>query len=65
MFYRTSDPLPLPRDPFSAIVSPRPIAWISSRGARGANLSPYSFFNAVAYSPPQVVVASIGIQPPG
>lgn len=61
MFYRTTDPLPLPRDPFSAIVSPRPIAWISTRGRDGqVNLAPYSFFNAVAYDPPQVVVASIG-----
>lgn len=61
MFYRTADGTPLPRDPFSAIVSPRPIAWITTRGADGqVNLSPYSFFNAVAYSPPQVIVASVG-----
>lgn len=64
MFYLTSDPVPLPRNPFSAIVSPRPIAWITTRGADGqVNLSPYSFFNAVAYSPPQVIVASIGGKP--
>lgn len=64
MFYRTDEPLPLARDPFSAIVSPRPIAWISTRGADGeVNLSPYSFFNAVAYAPPQVIVASIGGKP--
>lgn len=61
MFYRTAEGHGLPRDPFSAIVSPRPIAWISSRGADGAtNLAPYSFFNAIAYSPPQIMVSSIG-----
>lgn len=64
MFYRTRDPLPLPRNPFSAIVSPRPIAWITTRGGDGqVNLAPYSFFNAVAYSPPQVIVASVGNKP--
>ena len=40
-------------------MSPRPIGWISSRGADGRdNLAPYSFFNAVAYEPPQVMFAS-------
>lgn len=64
MFYLTSDPVPLSRNPFSAIVSPRPIAWITTRGADGqANLSPYSFFNAVAYHPPQVIVSSVGSKP--
>lgn len=61
MFYLTKDGSGLPRDPFSAIVSPRPIAWISTKGAGGAtNLAPYSFFNAVAYTPPQIMVSSIG-----
>jgi len=64
MFYLTRDGSGLPRDPFSAIVSPRPIAWISTRGSTGAtNLAPYSFFNAVAYTPPQVIVSSIGGKP--
>jgi flavin reductase (DIM6/NTAB) family NADH-FMN oxidoreductase RutF len=64
VFYRTDEPLPLPRNPFSAIVSPRPIAWITTRGRDGhVNLAPYSFFNAVAYEPPQVIVASIGGKP--
>lgn len=64
MFYRTDEPLPLARDPFSAIVSPRPVAWITTRGQSGEiNLAPYSFFNAVAYNPPQVVVASVGSKP--
>ncbi len=59
MFYRPSDGHGLPHNPFNAIVSPRPIGWISTRGADGHdNLAPYSFFNAVAYVPPQVMFAS-------
>jgi len=35
------------------------IGWISTRGSDGSdNLAPYSFFNAVAYAPPQVMFAS-------
>ena len=61
MFYRPADGHGLPHNPFNAIVSPRPIGWISSRGADGVdNLAPYSFFNAVAYTPPQVMFASSG-----
>ncbi len=64
MFYRPEDGHGLPHNPFSAIVSPRPIGWISTKGADGAeNLAPYSFFNAVAYTPPQVVFASTGRKP--
>ncbi len=59
MFYRPSDGHGLPHNPFNAIVTPRPIGWISTRGAAGQNnLAPYSFFNAVAYVPPQVMFAS-------
>jgi len=51
----------LARDPFNAIVGPRPIGWISTRSADGvANLAPYSFFNAFNYTPPIVGFASIG-----
>ncbi|CAM3503181.1 flavin reductase family protein [Paracidovorax anthurii] len=51
----------LPHDPFNAIVGPRPIGWISTRGATGAlNLAPYSFFNAFNYTPPILGFASIG-----
>jgi len=61
MFYRPADGHGLPHSPFSAIVTPRPIGWISTRGADGSeNLAPYSFFNAVAYVPPQVVFGSTG-----
>ncbi|SNR51068.1 flavin reductase family protein [Puniceibacterium sediminis] len=59
MFYRPSEGHGLPHNPFNAIVTPRPIGWISTRGADGSeNLAPYSFFNAVAYTPPQVMFAS-------
>lgn len=61
MFYRPSESSPrnggLPHSPFNAIVAPRPIGWISTRGPFGDNLAPYSFFNAVAYTPPQVIFA--------
>ncbi|MEM6371498.1 MAG: flavin reductase family protein [Pseudomonadota bacterium] len=61
MYYRPSEGHGLPHNPFNAIVTPRPIGWISTRGAGGQdNLAPYSFFNAVAYVPPQVMFASTG-----
>jgi flavin reductase (DIM6/NTAB) family NADH-FMN oxidoreductase RutF len=62
MFYRPADGHGLPHNPFTAIVAPRPIGWISTRGPDGDNLAPYSFFNAVAYHPPQVMFASTGIK---
>lgn len=58
MFYRPAEGHGLPHNPFNAIVSPRPIGWISTRGPQGDNLAPYSFFNAAAYTPPQVTFAS-------
>lgn len=64
MFYRPEDGHGLPHNPFNAIVTPRPIGWISSRDADGRdNLAPYSFFNAVAYVPPQVMFASTSSKP--
>jgi flavin reductase (DIM6/NTAB) family NADH-FMN oxidoreductase RutF len=57
MFYRPAEGHGLPHSPFSAIVSPRPIGWISTRASTGDNLAPYSFFNAVGYTPPQVMLA--------
>ena len=63
MFYRPDEGHGLPHNPFNAIVTPRPIGWISTRGTDGAeNLAPYSFFNAVAYVPPQVMFASTGVK---
>ncbi len=64
MFYRPQDGHGLPHNPFNAVVTPRPIGWISTRGANGHdNLAPYSFFNAVAYEPPQVMFASTSAKP--
>jgi flavin reductase (DIM6/NTAB) family NADH-FMN oxidoreductase RutF len=58
MFYRPADGHGLPHNPFNAIVTPRPIGWVSTRAGTRDNLAPYSFFNAVAYTPPQVMFAS-------
>ena len=64
MFYKPADGHGLPHNPFNAIVTPRPIGWISSRAADGSdNLAPYSFFNAVAYVPAQVMFASTSAKP--
>ena len=64
MFYEPKDGHGLPHNPFNAIVTPRPIGWISSRdGAGWVNLAPYSFFNAVAYTPPQVIYSETGTKP--
>ncbi len=64
MFYRPADGHGLPHNPFNAVVTPRPIGWISTRGSDGSeNLAPYSFFNAVAYVPPQVMFASTSTKP--
>jgi len=62
MFYRPEAPdHGLPHNPFKAIVSPRPIGWISTSSAGGvANLAPYSFFNALCDNPPMVMFASTG-----
>ena len=61
MFYVPAEGHSLPHNPFNAIVTPRPIGLISTRDAAGRdNLAPYSFFNGVAYVPPQVMFASTG-----
>jgi flavin reductase (DIM6/NTAB) family NADH-FMN oxidoreductase RutF len=53
----------LPHDPFKAIIAPRPIGWVSTLDAAGTpNLAPYSFFNAVADSPPIVMFSSAGLK---
>ncbi|WP_281992585.1 flavin reductase family protein [Sulfitobacter geojensis] len=63
MFYKPSEGHGLPHNPFNALVTPRPIGWISTRDKDGNdNLAPYSFFNAVAYVPPQVMFASTGVK---
>ena len=64
MFYTPEGGHGLPHNPFKAIVAPRPIGWVSTRDKNGIdNLAPYSFFNAVADAPPQVMFASTGAKP--
>jgi flavin reductase (DIM6/NTAB) family NADH-FMN oxidoreductase RutF len=58
-FYEPSKGHGLPHDPFNAIVGPRPIGWVSTRGAdRSVNLAPYSFFNGFNYTPPIIGFSS-------
>lgn len=56
------DPADLhPREAYrllASVVIPRPIAWVSTRGADGSpNLAPFSFFNAVGGSPPTLAIS--------
>jgi flavin reductase (DIM6/NTAB) family NADH-FMN oxidoreductase RutF len=62
MFYETAaNAHGLRHDPFKAIVAPRPIGWIGSKGRDGSfNLSPYSFFNVVSDQPKIVMFSSSG-----
>lgn len=62
MFYDTeTNAHGMAHDPFKAIVAPRPIGWIGTRGRDGTrNLSPYSFFNAVGDRPKMVMFSSSG-----
>ncbi len=61
MFYEAANGHGLPHDPLKAIVSPRPIGWISSRSTSGElNLAPYSFFNALSSRPMLVWFSSEG-----
>jgi flavin reductase (DIM6/NTAB) family NADH-FMN oxidoreductase RutF len=49
----------LAHSPFTALVVPRPIGWISTIGPGGiVNLAPYSFFNLVSSAPPVVMFSS-------
>jgi len=61
MFYEPSKGHRLPHDPFKALVSPRPIGWISTQAKDGSlNLAPYSFFNALGTNPHLVMFCSEG-----
>lgn len=61
MFFRPGTDHGLASNPFNQLVVPRPIGWISSLGRDGhVNLAPFSFYNAVAYVPPQVMFATTG-----
>ncbi|MDN5927163.1 MAG: flavin reductase family protein [Hyphomicrobiales bacterium] len=49
----------LAHNPFTSLVVPRPIGWISTCNADGTvNLAPYSFFNAVSGRPPMIMFSS-------
>ncbi len=51
----------LPHNPWTAMISPRPIGWISTRSSAGeVNIAPYSYFNAVSAIPPVVMFSSDG-----
>lgn len=62
MFYRPGiDKHDLRGEPFNQLVVPRPIGWMSTVSRDGqVNLAPFSFFNAVAYVPPQVMFSTSG-----
>ena len=60
-FYQPAEGHGLPHDPLNAIIGPRPIGWVSTRGRDGTvNLAPYSFFNAFNYRPPIIGFSSAG-----
>ncbi|MFG2222465.1 flavin reductase family protein [Streptomyces sp. NPDC048644] len=59
------DPAAMPRNDFyrllTAVVVPRPIAWVSTVGPEGAaNLAPHSFFTIASVAPPVVQFTSVG-----
>ncbi|MBT5299416.1 MAG: flavin reductase family protein [Rhodospirillaceae bacterium] len=66
MFYKTTDPHGLKFNPLKALISPRPIGWISTVSTDGVeNLAPYSFFNGVSDSPPMVMFCPFGTHAEG
>ncbi|MFJ9417628.1 flavin reductase family protein [Streptomyces sp. NPDC101227] len=59
------DPAEMSRNEFykllTAVVVPRPIAWVSTISADGAaNLAPHSFFSIASVAPPVVQFSSVG-----
>ena len=55
MFYQPKKN-PFLIDPYKSLIFPRPIGWISSIDKKGiVNLAPYSYFNAIADDPPQIM----------
>jgi flavin reductase (DIM6/NTAB) family NADH-FMN oxidoreductase RutF len=56
MFLDLLSGVPYKRSLFNAIVTPRPIGWISSRSSEGRdNLAPFSHFNLVSTAPPVLI----------
>jgi flavin reductase (DIM6/NTAB) family NADH-FMN oxidoreductase RutF len=59
--FRTDDPDVRPYPLLTALVVPRPIAWISTVSADGiGNLAPHSFFSVACARPPIVSWTSVG-----
>lgn len=47
----------------TAVVVPRPIAWVSTRSSAGVdNLAPHSFFTVASANPPIVQFTSVGVK---
>lgn len=58
---RTDDPDVQPYPLLTALVVPRPIAWISTLSVEGiGNLAPHSFFSVACATPPIVSFTSVG-----
>ena len=56
MFYEPKKGHTFSIDPYKSLIFPRPIGWISTISKNGIpNLAPYSYFNAIADDPPQVM----------
>ena len=48
----------LPLDPFKAVVTPRPIGWVTTVDAQGrVNLAPFSAFTFVSPKPPMLAIS--------
>lgn len=59
--YSPSEGHGLKYSPFKALISPRPVGWISTVSKSGVvNLAPYSFFNAFCEAPPILGFTSYG-----
>jgi flavin reductase (DIM6/NTAB) family NADH-FMN oxidoreductase RutF len=59
--FRCDDPDVNPYQLLTAVVVPRPIAWISTLDAAGVgNLAPHSFFSVACANPPIVSFTSVG-----
>jgi flavin reductase (DIM6/NTAB) family NADH-FMN oxidoreductase RutF len=59
--FRTDDPDVNPYRLMTAVVVPRPIAWVTSLSAEGTvNLAPHSFYTVACANPPIVQFTSVG-----
>ena len=64
MFYQPKKN-PFSIDPYKSLIFPRPIGWISSIDKKGiVNLAPYSYFNAIADDPPQIMFVAAASDKP-